>query len=82
MVYPETQYLAAGDQNMVVEFGDEIDITLNQKVHSMVSAIKQAEIAGIRELTPTYRSILINYEPSIISFATLQDKLKALENRL
>jgi len=82
MIYPEARYLVAGDQNMVVEFGGEIDIALNQKVHSMVSAIKQAEIAGIRELIPTYRSILINYEPSIISFATLQDKLKALENRL
>ncbi|MDH5363723.1 MAG: carboxyltransferase domain-containing protein, partial [Dehalococcoidia bacterium] len=68
MIYPEARYPIAGDQNMVVEFGDEINIPLNQKVHSMVSAIKQAEIAGIRELIPTYRSILINYEPSIISF--------------
>jgi len=82
MVYPETRYLVAGDQNMVVEFGDEVDMTLNQKVHNVVSAMKQAKFDGVRELIPTYRSILINYDPSIISFAALQDKLKALENRL
>jgi inhibitor of KinA len=82
MVYPETRYLVAGDQNMVVEFGDEVDITLNQKVHNTVSIIQQARLDGIRELIPAYRSILINYNPSIISFAALQDKLRALENRL
>ena len=82
MIYPETRYLIAGDQNMVVEFGDEVDIALNQKVHNVVSAMKQAKFAGVRELTPTYRSILVNYDPSIISFAALQDKLKALEKRL
>jgi KipI family sensor histidine kinase inhibitor len=82
MVYPETRYLIAGDQNMVVEFGDEVDMTLNQKVHNVVSAMKQAKFDGVRESIPTYRSILINYDPSIISFAALQDKLKALENRL
>ena len=82
MVYPETRYLIAGDQNMVVEFGDEVDMTLNQKVHNVVSAMKQAKFDGVRELIPTYRSILVNYDPAIISFAALQDKLKALENRL
>ena len=82
MVYPRTRYVVAGDQNMVVEFGDEVDITLNQKVHNMTSAIEQARFDGVTELIPTYRSILVNYDPSIISFAALQDKLKALENRL
>jgi KipI family sensor histidine kinase inhibitor len=82
MVYPETRYLVAGDQNVVVEFGDEVDMTLNQKVHNVVSAVKQARFDGVRELIPSYRSILINYDPSIISFAALQGKLKALENRL
>ncbi len=82
MVYPETRYLVAGDQNMVVEFGDEVDMTLNQKVHNVVSAMKQAKFDGVRELIPTYRSILVNYDPSIISFAALQDKLEALEIRL
>ncbi len=82
MVYPETRYLVAGDQNVVVEFGDEVDMTLNQKVHNVVSAMKQAKFDGVRELIPTYRSILVNYDPSIISFAALQDKLEALEKRL
>ena len=82
MIYPETRYLVAGDRNMVVEFGDDIDMTLNRKVHNMVSAIKRAKFDGVRELIPTYRSILINYDPSAISFAALQDKLKALESRL
>ncbi|UCD21325.1 MAG: 5-oxoprolinase subunit PxpB [Chloroflexota bacterium] len=82
MVYLETRYLVAGDQNMVVEFGDEVDMTLNQKVHNVVSAMKQAKFDGVRELIPTYRSILVNYDPSIISFAALQDKLEALEKRL
>lgn len=82
MVYPETRYLVAGDQNMVVEFGDGVDIALNRKVHNMVSAIRQAGFDGVRELIPTYRSILVYYDPSIISFRGLRDKLEALENRL
>jgi inhibitor of KinA len=82
MVYPETRYLVAGDQNMVVEFGDEVDLALNRKVHNMVSAMRQARFDGVREWIPAYRSILINYDPSVIGFVALQDKLKALENRL
>jgi KipI family sensor histidine kinase inhibitor len=61
----------AGDQALVVEIGDRIDDTVNERVHALALALARRQIAGIVDLVPTYRSLLVNYDPLRIAFDAL-----------
>ena len=77
-----TKYLVAGDSALLVEFGNEIAPAINEKVRAMFLAVEGMEESGILALTPTYRSLLIQYDPVRISYAALLEKLQALEGSL
>jgi KipI family sensor histidine kinase inhibitor len=61
----------AGDQALVVEIGDRIDEAVNERVHALALALARRQIAGIVDLVPTYRSLLVNYDPLRIAFDAL-----------
>ena len=58
-----------GDAALSVEFGDAISPELNARVVALDLALAAAELDGIVETAPSYRSLLICYEPLEISFA-------------
>ena len=62
---------ASGDSALVVEFGDTIDPALNDRVLTLDAALARAAIAGVVETVPTYRSLLVHYDPTVIDFAAL-----------
>jgi inhibitor of KinA len=78
----ETRYLLAGDKALVVEFGNEISEATNSKVRNLYVALSKYKVAGIEEMTPTYRSLLIHYNPLAIKLDTLQRKVKELLENL
>jgi len=63
--------LTAGDTALVVEFGDRIDRRVNQKVLALARRIGAARIDGIIETVPTFRSLMIYYEPLVLGRDTL-----------
>lgn len=72
----------AGDQGLLAEYGDGIDPEINRKVRAVAIAIDQERQPGIIEYIPTYRSLIILYDPSITDAQKLQAALLALEERL
>jgi KipI family sensor histidine kinase inhibitor len=77
-----TRYLVAGEAALVVEFGDRIDPVLNRRVREMGLAIDRARLDGVVDLVPTYRSLLVNYDPRVTTFDALRARLEALESGL
>ncbi len=77
-IYEEPRFLLAGDKALVVEFGSCIAPGLSQIVRRALFAINKAEIAGLIEAVPTYRSILVYYEPLKISAPNLEEDLRTL----
>lgn len=71
-----------GDRGLLVEYGDDISPEINHKVRAMALALDQEEPAGIIEVIPTYRSILIIYDPAVVELARLKEVLVNLENCL
>ena len=69
------RFLPAGDSALVAEFGSEVDETLNQQVHDMARWLERAGISGVTEVLPTFRSLMIFYDPVRISYRTLVRKL-------
>lgn len=77
--YP--RFLPVGDAALTVEFGDAITPELNEKVVALDIALAAAELDGIIETAPSYRSLLICYEPLEISFQQLVAELRRLLSR-
>ena len=65
------RFLDAGDCALVVEFGDTIDEAVNARVMNLDACLSRAAIAGIRETIPTYRSLLVQFDPVVIGRADL-----------
>ncbi|WP_277250857.1 5-oxoprolinase subunit PxpB [Peptoniphilus vaginalis] len=77
-MYDEIKFLTAGDSAIVMEFGDTIEKEINARIAAVVESLKTKSIDGILDILPTYRSILINYDPVKISYGELLDTLKGL----
>ncbi|MDR0855550.1 MAG: 5-oxoprolinase subunit PxpB [Christensenellaceae bacterium] len=67
------EFLIAGDSGIVVEFGKIISEEINAKVKAAYELAKSGALKGITGLTPTYRSLLVSYNPIETSF----DEIKA-----
>ncbi len=81
-LYPKSRFYYMGDRGLLLEFGDEISIEINEKVRRMALAMQREEREGMIETIPTYRSLLIIYNPLILSITELKKKLRGLEERL
>jgi KipI family sensor histidine kinase inhibitor len=80
MIYDSIRYLYSGDQFLTIEIGDEMSLQANFKVIGADKAIKQAEIAGVIETLPGWRSMLLHYDSLKIRTGDLISEIKkALE---
>lgn len=77
-MYEKNKYLIAGDRALVIEFGDEIEEQVNSKIRSLTLAMERENIKGVIETIPTYRSLMVIYEPVVIELDELMGKIKAV----
>lgn len=80
--YEEARYLPSGDRYLLVEFGDRLNIIVNCKAVAFDQEIKKSGIPGIMETCVGQLAVLVFYDDSVISFAELTARLKALEKRV
>ena len=70
--------LPSGDSAITVEFSRNIDDAASQRVLALDRAVAREAIGGVTETVPTYRSLLVHYDPLQIGFEALSEKLVAL----
>jgi KipI family sensor histidine kinase inhibitor len=73
--------LPAGDQAILVEFGTEINATLNKRVHAFAQALTARKFPGIGETISSYCSLLVYYDPFLLSFAQVSSRIEETLNR-
>jgi 5-oxoprolinase (ATP-hydrolysing) subunit B len=73
--------LPNGDSAITVEFSRNIDDAANRRVLALDRELAGAPIVGVTETVPTYRSLLVHYDPVQISFEALGEQLLALAQR-
>lgn len=78
MTLETPRILPSGDTALTVEFGKTIDAGINRRVLSLDRALTQAKIKGVSETVPTYRSLLVHYDPTVIGFEAMSEKLAEL----
>ena len=75
------RFLSAGDRALVVEFGDHIDRALSEEVLRLAARLRADELLGIVETTPTFRSLMVHYDPLVTSRAELEGAIASLLDR-
>jgi KipI family sensor histidine kinase inhibitor len=65
-----------GDSSLLIQLGEGIDLAVNQRVHALASLIVGSSIDGIIETVPAYATLLVHYDPLILSFTQLKEYLR------
>ena len=70
--------LTAGDSSLLVEFGNEISPAINKKITTTLNLMREQHIEGVVDVIPAFCSLLINYDPRVISYEELKDRMMGL----
>jgi inhibitor of KinA len=63
---------------MSVELGEEISAEVNTRVRALEYLVDQKALPGVVETVPSYRSLLVYYDPSVVGYDALCAQLAAL----
>ena len=68
--------LDAGETALVVEFGSSISDALSERVVALDHALSDDPPGGVLECVPTYRSLMIHYDPLVLSRDALAEVVR------
>jgi inhibitor of KinA len=77
-IYAEPRFLPCGDLALSVELGDDINREVNARVLALEYLIRQRGLAGVTETVPSYRSLLVYYDPLTAGWDELTSSLHGL----
>ena len=77
-IYAEPRFLPCGDLALSVELGDDINREVNARVLALEYLIRQRSLTGVTETVPSYRSLLVYYDPLTVGWDDLTSSLHAL----
>lgn len=69
--------LRCGEQAFSVELSDQIDETVNSQVTALADALAAQALPGVIEMVPTYRSLLVRFDPVVCPGAEMEMHLRA-----
>ena len=72
------RFLFQGETGIVVELGNEIDPVINTQVHALSRRIERTLSPMIDAVIPTYRSLLVIFDPLQISRLELISKIQTI----
>ncbi|CAM2742353.1 MULTISPECIES: 5-oxoprolinase subunit B family protein [Methylobacterium] len=74
----EPRLLDSGEAALVVEFGSTVDPTISDRVLALDDALGADPPTGLRERVPTYRSLMLHYDPLVLDRETLAERVRTL----
>ena len=72
----------AGDSAILIELGSEIAPEISSMVFALTDLIKDAGLNSGLEVLPTYRSVLVYYDPLVCSYSEMFDAVNGAVERL
>ena len=70
--------LTAGDSSILLQFGNTIDPAINRKIAATVQLMREQHINGVTDVIPAFCSLLIDYDPRVISYEQIKGRMEAL----
>jgi len=65
------RFLHSADSAVIVEFGDRVDRSISDQVLGLAARMRPAAITGVVDIVPTFRSLMVQYDPLLTSAANL-----------
>lgn len=75
----EMRIMPEGDRALVVDFGEYIDEAVNDAVNALAGKIRKHQFEGVEEMIPTFRSLLILFDPKRTSMRVLREGIEKLD---
>lgn len=72
-------YLPMGEQILIVQFEDVLSIENNQMVQHFAQLTRTLKIEGVKDIVTAMSNFSIMYDPLLISFEQLKEKLAQIE---
>ena len=69
--------VTVGDAALLVQLGDEIDITINRHVHALSALLDASPLDGIIGTIPAYSTLLIRYDPLVLTYRQVDQWTRA-----
>ena len=66
IIFPRIQSI--GDAAAVIEFGDQIDLAVNKRVHALAVLLIADKLTGVIELLPSYAALTVHYDPLVLTY--------------
>ena len=81
-LYASPRLLPAGDAAVSIELADEISRDANARALTLERLLLDAQLPGLVDTVPTFRALLVHYDPLVLPWTTLEAKLHELSGRL
>jgi inhibitor of KinA len=81
-LYAEPRLLPAGDAAVSVELGDEISREASARVLTLERLLLEQRPAGLVDTVPTFRSLLVCYDPLVLPWDELAARIRSLTSAL
>ena len=82
MLYENPIFRPVGDRAFLIELGDVVSPEINQAVQELFTGMDLHGIRGILELVPSYRSLMVVYDPLMTSLPSLKALIVELYKKL
>ena len=69
-----------GDAALYCDFGTEVNKQINSEVIKYFNTIKENNIKGVNNLTPSYNKLIISYDLKVTNFREIKHEIEKLSN--
>jgi len=76
------EIIPLGDSALLVQLGDEIDINVNRRVHTLATLLNSSAIEGMIETVPAYFTLAIHYNPLILTYDEIHQWVRGKLERM
>ena len=70
-----------GDAALYCDFGTEVNKQINSEVIKYFNTIKENNIKGVNNLTPSYNKLIISYDLKVTNFREIKQEIEKLSQR-
>ncbi|HAM81682.1 5-oxoprolinase subunit PxpB [Ornithinibacillus bavariensis] len=67
-----------GDQAVIIQFSADVSLETNIKINQFCLKLESSNLKGVVEWVPSYNSVTIYYDPSIILYQELVERISLL----
>lgn len=78
MIASSPKILPYGDCAFLIEFGNQIDRSVSERILHLNEELLKSNFTGLVETLPTFRSLLVKYDPLQTGFETLSAEIEGL----